>query len=400
MDWATRDDAAAETPFTVTRSGDMYRPSAVPSSSRAALPTTADGKLGPSTLEAKRALLARLQMTERSLEDGTEQLREWLSSSVLNPLLRALSSTHTAVTDAAARLGWQGIQLQPLGRGGLQRNQADDEVVVGQLREQLLTRVRSLGGMQVAPEVSACLEATNAYGRLSALLRGEAPAGLLPPTPQAYIVDRVQELAAGSCMKAFEWSGGGHWGGKPWSSELPTDSALVFYLFAAFLAAPQWLFTQEDATAISGLSGTLYLGKLPSKPVAGWVGVLPSRPPPSPKGTALVGLQLATQQPLLALIVAGESLYAASGATALLQVLLLFLQLCDRELDGSLGGRHLHHLQLDAVLKAAQPRFDIVGDTSTGAGAAAVTGVWSCQEVRLVRAAWPASPLAWLAKAD
>lgn len=127
---------------------------------------------------------------------------------------------------------------------------------MGQLREQLLTRVRSLGGMQVAPEVSACLEvrqaclgalagrrgtlsmirseaaklpccvlaaredtlvrwlpvcfrsvatrlpppplpaqATNAYGRLSALLRGEAPAGLLPPTPQAYIVDRVQELA-------------------------------------------------------------------------------------------------------------------------------------------------------------------------------------------------------------
>ena len=45
-------------------------------------------------------------------------------------------------------------------------------------------------------------------------------------------------------MAAFEWAGGGEWGGKPWSPELPTDSALAFYLFAAYLAAPQWLFPQ------------------------------------------------------------------------------------------------------------------------------------------------------------
>jgi hypothetical protein len=57
-------------------------------------------------------------------------------------------------------------------------------------------------------------------------------------------------------MKAFEWSGGGHWGGKPWSSELPTDSALVFYLFAAFLAAPQWLFTQVRAKQAAMLAVT------------------------------------------------------------------------------------------------------------------------------------------------
>ena len=45
-------------------------------------------------------------------------------------------------------------------------------------------------------------------------------------------------------MAAFEWSQGGEWNGKPWSAELPTDSALLFYLFAAYLAAPQWLFPQ------------------------------------------------------------------------------------------------------------------------------------------------------------
>lgn len=50
--------------------------------------------------------------------------------------------------------------------------------------------------------------------------------------------------AEGSCMAAFEWNKGGEWGGKPWSAELPTDSALLLYLFASYLAAPQWLFPQ------------------------------------------------------------------------------------------------------------------------------------------------------------
>lgn len=69
------------------------------------------------------------------------------------------------------------------------------------------------------------------------------------------------------------------------------------------------------------------------------------------QGTAVVGLQLGTQQPLFALIVAGDNIYAASGSTALLQVLLLFLRLCQLELGGSLGGRHIQHLELSHVLK-------------------------------------------------
>lgn len=121
---------------------------------------------------------------------------------------------------------------------------------------------------------------------------------------------------------------------------------------------------QGDATAISGLSGTLYLGKLPSKPADGYVGVLPARPPPTPKGTAVVGLQLGTQQPLFSLVVAGENVYAASGSNALLQVLLLFLHLSHLELDGSLGGRHIQHLQLGKVLKAHKPRFDVISSAS------------------------------------
>ena len=82
------------------------------------------------------------------------------------------------------------------------------------------------------------------------------------------------------------------------------------------------------------------------------------------QGTAVVGLQLGTQQPLFSLVDAGENAYAASGSTALLQVLLLFLHLCRDELEGALGGRHISHLQLANVLKTGKPRFDIVSSAA------------------------------------
>ena len=73
------------------------------------------------------------------------------------------------------------------------------------------------------------------YQQLAALLRGDNPRGLLPPVPRGYIISRVFELAVGPCLAEFTWDAGGAWQDKPWSIELLTDSALIFYLFAAFL---------------------------------------------------------------------------------------------------------------------------------------------------------------------
>ena len=40
-------------------------------------------------------------------------------------------------------------------------------------------------------------------------------------------------------MTEFTWNGGGAWQGRTWTPDLPTDAALLFYLFAAFLEAPR-----------------------------------------------------------------------------------------------------------------------------------------------------------------
>ena len=81
-----------------------------------------------------------------------------------------------------------------------------------------------------------CAQAVNTYQQLATLLRGEQPKGLLLPGPRGYVASRVRTLAGGAVVHEFQWAGGGQWAGKPWSAELPTDTALLLFLFSAFLA--------------------------------------------------------------------------------------------------------------------------------------------------------------------
>lgn len=84
-------------------------------------------------------------------------------------------------------------------------------------------------------------------------------------------------------MIDFKWNGGGEWNGKRWSTEMPTDSALLLYLLAAFFAAPHWIFTSEDAARIESAGSVLYLGKVPPRVSAGSYFIIPSRPPAGSK---------------------------------------------------------------------------------------------------------------------
>ena len=64
------------------------RPSAVPKG-KAAVPVATDGKVGPSTLESKRALLERLHMTERCLEVSWGRAGQLLAGQLLTEQERA-----------------------------------------------------------------------------------------------------------------------------------------------------------------------------------------------------------------------------------------------------------------------------------------------------------------------
>lgn len=102
------------------------------------------------------------------------------------------------------------------------------------------------------------MQAVKQYQNLTLLLRGENPRSVIPPVPRGYIASRLHDLAKGTCLGEFTWNGGGSWQGRPWSTELLTDSALVFYMFAAYLEVnSSWLSLQ--ATQLYSCSGKKYL---------------------------------------------------------------------------------------------------------------------------------------------
>jgi hypothetical protein len=97
-------------------------------------------------------------------------------------------------------------------------------------------------------------QAVNTYQQLAALLRGEQPKGLLLPAPRGYVASRVRTLAEGAVVRDFEWAGGGQWAGKAWTAELPTDTALLLFLFSAFLAVRLCLSMQSSRCRVYALS--------------------------------------------------------------------------------------------------------------------------------------------------
>ena len=311
-----------------------YRPSLARRGAGAGLGPGSD-PAGPSARAAVAAAAARLGLgapggAGAGLESGTEALREWLAADVLQPLAAALASAHETAASAAAAAGWPGLRLAPLASttGAPVAGDDDDAAAVG-LQASLEARAAAAAAAAAdrapPPTLAALLEAVVRYARLGALLRGDAPRGLLPPCPRGYVAARVAALARGPCVGAFTWNGGGPWNAAPWTPELPTDAALLFHLCAAFVEAPRWEFGAGGTRAAAPGAAALYLGRVPSRPARSYAALLSVRPPAPPAdGAALVGLGLGTPEPCFALLTAGSPPLTLGGASGLLAGLLLW----------------------------------------------------------------------------
>ena len=181
-------------------------------------------------------------------------------------------------------------------------------------------------------------------------------------------------------MIDFNWNSGGELNGKQWSTDLPTDSALVLYLFSAYLAAPQWKFSDDDQCKIEGSADVLYLGRLPPRVKGQFTAVLPTRLPKGAKvcffgffrtnvdfnvtllnddidiivtlqGTSIQGLQLGSTAPHFSLSVHGDTLLTETGQLGLFRILVLFLYYVHRD-SGILGNCSFEYLRLDSVVRA------------------------------------------------
>ena len=52
---------------------------------------------------------------------------------------------------------------------------------------------------------------------------------------QEYLFNRLQTLAADSCISAFSWASGGSHNSKPWNETLPTDTEIILHIFMTYI---------------------------------------------------------------------------------------------------------------------------------------------------------------------
>ncbi|KAM7460824.1 hypothetical protein LguiA_028945 [Lonicera macranthoides] len=122
------------------------------------------------------------------------------------------------------------------------------------------------------PILQECIDTITEHQRLRSLMKGEWVKGLLPQSSVRadYTVQRIRELAEGTCVKNYEYLGSGEVYdkvNKKWTLELPTDSHLLLYLFYAFLEHPKWMLHVDPTSYAGGQSSKnpLFLGVLPPK---------------------------------------------------------------------------------------------------------------------------------------
>lgn len=343
-----------------------YRPSAVQKDVSKTI--LSDGSVVSSQVTDRERVLAELGIDEDILERAMETLREWIACRLLQPLEKMISAAYSNVINSSKSIG---IDIKKDSLIDLNDYGVDTSSKLSDQRaplDSLLFRVYSdrsnaanTSHLDALKRYDTCIQSIITYKSILELLRGEYLHGtFLSSAPDGYILKRIKELANGTCMKDFLWNSGGESSTqRPWNNESPTDSALILYLFASFLAAPMWHFTdRQDQSKVEGPSDVLFLGKLPPRVSGKFTSILPKSLPQKSKGTAVQGLQMGTPNPHFSLSVEGLLKLTETGQSGLFRILVIFLFYVNQD-TGALGNRSLEDLHLDTVVQKKK-RFHFI----------------------------------------
>ncbi|KAL0923029.1 hypothetical protein M5K25_007071 [Dendrobium thyrsiflorum] len=311
------------------------------------------------------------------IEHWRDCLRQWFSSVLIKPLLDKIGTSHILVMQAAARHGvniaisqvgcdssnstmpvhlspFYGMEWQPtvtLDEDGF-LNQLHSSLV--QARDGSMSRSPISGQQQpqqiaLLPLIQQCLDAITEHQRLKTLMKGELIKGLLPQStvPAEFTVQRVRELAEGTCLKNFDYIGNGAGfdkAGEKWTTDVPSDSHLLLYLFCAFLEHPKWML-HVDPQSYSGAQSSknpLFLGVLPPKDrfPEKYVAVISGVPSVIHPGACV--LSIGKQRPPIFFLYWDKKLqFSIQGRTALWDAVLLLCHRIKVGYDGVVRGVHL-----------------------------------------------------------
>ena len=131
--------------------------------------------------------------TRQDLDIWTENLRKWISQTVLCKLVKEMDEIN--------------VSLQKMGSSELQIGL----ISLGSLRQVSTSKAEHV------PTLAAVLP----YLELS--------------YNQEYLVKRIKELGQDSCMGAYRWKSGSDYRGRRWDQDLPTDAQIVMHVFCTYM---------------------------------------------------------------------------------------------------------------------------------------------------------------------
>ncbi|XP_037078357.1 transmembrane protein 209-like [Pollicipes pollicipes] len=224
---------------------------------------------------------ARLDVSRDTLFRWTENVRVWLCQTILVRLVKEIDSVNAA-------LRRHGLSEMQIGEVGLDKLRKTSQLV------------------RDVPTLNAVLHF------------------LSVSTHQEYVVFRIRELSRGGCLKEFRWNGGGTLRGKAWEEHLPTDSALVMHLLAAYMDArlPPHPSHPDGRTFTNE-----HVCRAPDEPAAG--------------RHRLVIHQTEITPPRFSLVSGQETHQLAKGRNNLFHTLLLFLYIVRHKHDSMLDKIHI-----------------------------------------------------------
>ncbi|KAM6095832.1 transmembrane protein 209-like [Chlamydotis macqueenii] len=133
------------------------------------------------------------QQIFNQLDSWTIKFRNWISETILVPLVQEIESVNS--------------RLRRMGAPELQ-----------------------IGVASIRTLKEAALFKAQLFPTLKTVVR------YLDLTPnQTYLVQRIKALSQERYLSSFQWNRGGDFKGRRWDSSLPTDSSIIMHLFSTYL---------------------------------------------------------------------------------------------------------------------------------------------------------------------
>lgn len=260
--------------------------------------------------QAAQELVERLGV-EGSMEEWTERTRQWLVEQIVWPLVR---------------------DIQEVTKAGLPLTKPLTQAVSTQAAAASSAPTSMWYSFQSAPQPTTTSFSQNPVVQKRQMLEKYMDVHGSPS--REYIVQRVKELAEGGCMAAFRWNGGGSWQGKPWTTELPTDSQILIHLFCAHMDG---LLPADPRADKNKPFSSLYYVLAPKSPDA-----VP---------TAAKIYQSHVHPPHFKVLEHQEVWDTFQGRNNLFHAIFLWVFAVQTRLDGFIGQVHLSETGLDRVIR-------------------------------------------------